>query len=116
MMTTDNEKIREEQIKFLYRQLDTCGQILAEWDEEKPPTYYRREYRKIINTLRKLEPENWDYPCFQKKDYTERNKAVAEWCSRHKCPSCQGELKQSRSGSYRVVCQNCKKKYQLKHG
>ena len=112
-MATKDE-IRDGQIKFLYGQLDKCGQILAEWDEDKEPTYYRREYRRIINALRKLEPENWDYPCFQKKDYTERNKKVAEYCQKHPCPACGGERKQTRSGSFRIVCKNCGTKFQLK--
>ena len=104
---------KEEQLKILYHQLDVCGQILAEWDEEKPPTYYRREYRKILNAIRRLEPENWDYPCF-KKDYTERNKKVEEFCKEHKCPKCGGSVKQTRSGSLRVICTQCNSKFQLK--
>ena len=98
----------------MYDMLDKCGQILAEWDDEKPPTYYRREYRRICKALAKLEPEKWNYPAFQKKDYTKRNEAVADWCEKHSCPKCGGELNQSRSGSFRVVCKQCGAKFQLK--
>lgn len=106
------EEEKQREIDFLYRQLDKCGQILAEWDEDKRPTYYEREYRKIMHQLAKLEPENWDYPYF-KRDYTSRNENVAVWCKTHKCSKCGGELKQSRSGSLRVVCQSCNSKFQL---
>ena len=107
---------KEEHLKFLYHQLDVCGQILAEWDDEHSDIEYRREYRKILNEIVKLEPEKWkDFPVFQKKDYTKRNIAVAEYCKTHPCPECGGERKQNRSGSYRVVCTKCGKKYQLSH-
>ena len=67
------EEQKKEEISFLYRQLDTCGQLLAEWDDDKPPTYYNREYRRIMKRLAKLEPDKLDLPCFQKRDYTKRN-------------------------------------------
>lgn len=67
------EEQKKEEISFLYRQLDTCGQLLAEWDDDKPPTYYNREYRRIMKRLAKLEPDKWDLHCFQKRDYTKRN-------------------------------------------
>lgn len=105
---------KEVQLKILYHQLDVCGQILAEWDEDRPPTQYKRDYRRILKAIIKLEPEEWkDYPAFQKKDYTKRNEAVAKYCKEHPCPQCGGERKQTRSGSYRVVCTKCGAKYQL---
>lgn len=109
-----DDKFKEERIKQLYHELDLCGQILSEWYEEKPPTQYRRDYRRIINELRKLEPENWNYPCFQKKDFTKRNEAVEKFCSEHPCRKCGGRTKQTRSGSLRIICTRCGQKYQLK--
>lgn len=107
---TEEQKI--EEIRRLYHQLDVCGQILSDWDEEDEPTYYRREYKRICKALARLEPENWNYPVF-KKDYTHRNKIVAEFCETHPCPVCGGKCKQTRSGSLRCICTQCGKKYQL---
>lgn len=108
------EEQKKEEISFLYRQLDTCGQILAEWDDDKPPTYYNREYKRIMKRLEKLEPDKWDFPCFQKRDYTKRNENIEKFCSEHQCPKCGGKIKQTRSGSLRVVCVECGTKFQVK--
>lgn len=106
------EKEKQDEIDRLYGLLDKCGQILADWDEEKRPTYYEKEYRRIIRQLAKLEPENW--PNFKvKRDYTQRNKMIADWCQNNKCPACGGQLRQTRSGSLRVACEACGKKLQL---
>ena len=76
---TDEQK--REHISFLYRQLDTCGQMIAETEPGPERTRYNRDYRGIINALR---------------------------------PTCGGEFKQTRSGSFRLVCQQCGQKGQLK--
>lgn len=60
------EEQKKQEIRFLYHELDICGQILADWDDCKPPTYYRREYRRIMKRLAELEPDKWNFPCFQK--------------------------------------------------
>jgi len=108
------EKQKKERLKELYRQLDHCGQILAEWDEEEPPTSYKRDYKRILREIARLEPKEWDYPYFRKSDYTKRNEAVAEFCKSNHCGKCGGALKQTRSGSLSVVCVECGAKYQLK--
>lgn len=109
------EEQKREQLDFLYRQLDTCGQILAEWDDDRPPTQYRRDYRRILKSIVALEPEKWkDYPAFQKKDYTNRDAAVERFCEQHPCRKCGGKTRQTRSGSLRIICTSCGQKYQLK--
>lgn len=107
------EEQKKEEIKRLYHQLDVCGQILAEWDEDKEPTEYRREYKRIVKQLAKLEPENWNFPYFKKTDYSKRNEAVAKYCETHICNKCGGKCKQTRSGSLRIICLECGTKYQL---
>ena len=106
------EEEKKEELKRLYHQLDVCGQILADWDEEKPPTYYRCEYRKILKQLAKLEPEN--FPMF-KKDNSRINEHIKAFCEKNKCPKCGGELKQTRIGAFRVICLSCNTKFQFKH-
>ena len=49
---TDEQK--REHISFLYRQLDTCGQIIAETEPGPERSRYNREYRGIVNALRRL--------------------------------------------------------------
>ena len=110
---TQEEK--DVQLKVLYNQLDACGQILAEWDEDRPPTKYKQEYRRILKAIIKLDPESWkDCQIFQKKNNTKINTAVDKFCKEHVCPKCGGEIKQTRSGSLRVICKKCNAKYQLK--
>lgn len=111
---TDEQK--REQISFLYRQLDTCGQMIAEDDEwGAARREYNREYRRIINALRRLEPEKWkNYPVFRQHTAEGRNEMVQKFLSTHRCPKCGGEFKQTRSGSFRIVCQQCGQKAQLK--
>lgn len=110
---TDEQK--REQISFLYRQLDTCGQIIAETEPGPERARYNREYRGIINALRRLEPEKWkDYPVFRQHTTEGRNEMVQKFLATHHCPKCGGEFKQTRSGSFRIVCQQCGQKAQLK--
>jgi excinuclease UvrABC ATPase subunit len=110
------DKQKKEQITMLYGQLDKLGQLIAEDDEYGADrAYYNREYRRTVNALRKLEPEKWScYPLFRQKTTEGRNEMVAKYLSEHRCPNCNGELKQTRSGAFRVVCQQCGKKWQLK--
>jgi DNA-directed RNA polymerase subunit RPC12/RpoP len=39
---------------------------------------------------------------------------VQKFLATHHCPTCGGEFKQTRSGSFRIVCQQCGQKAQLK--
>ena len=111
-MTEEQKKL---EIRFLYNQLDKCGQMIAEDDEwGETRKELNREYRRICKALAKLEPDKWkDIPMFRKpsEKYDEK---VANFCKEHKCPKCGGEVKQSRSGSLRVVCVSCGAKFQLK--
>lgn len=110
---TDEEKQKE--IRWLYHQLDRCGQMIAEDDEwGEARRDYNREYRRIIKALARLEPEKWREFRFTQKPSEKYDAKVAEFCQQHKCRKCGGQMKQSRRGSLRIVCQECGAKYQLK--
>ncbi len=111
MKLSDAQK--KERIKFLYHQLDVCGQLIAdddEWGVERKRL--NREYKNILKELAMLEPENWNYPAFQKPSQ-KYDGLVADFCKENKCPKCNGELRQTKSGSLRVICNQCGIKYQL---
>lgn len=106
------EEQKKEEIRWLYHRLDLCGQLIAEDDEwGAARREYNREYRRIIKALRQLEPEKWkDIPTESDRN----NEKMAIFCKNNRCPQCGGEIKQTRSGSLRVVCLQCGRKYQLK--
>lgn len=51
---------------------------------------------------------------YSKKDYTNRNNNVSEWCNKHVSDKCSSKLKQTKIGSLRVICTECKTKFQLR--
>lgn len=91
---------------FLLRQLVKLGDMMGDGlHYEADGKWISREYNRICRIL---------YPeMFPKKDFTQRNNAVAQWCVEHRCHQCDGELKQTKSGSLRVVCKSCNAKFQL---
>lgn len=92
--------------EFLSNQLIKLGDMIGDGlHHEADGEWISREYSRICRIL---------YPdMFPKKDFTQRNNAVAKWCENHKCLRCEGELKQTKSGSLRVVCKSCNTKFQL---
>lgn len=96
----------EQDRDFLHRQLVKLGDMMGDGLHHEPGGgWISREYNKIS---RILFPE-----MFPKKDYSKRNEAVKKWCSLHRCSKCNGVLKQTKSGSLRVICQDCGCKFQL---
>ncbi|MDH6308024.1 hypothetical protein M2451_002543 [Dysgonomonas sp. PFB1-18] len=91
---------------FLHDQLIKLGDMMGDGLHHEPGgRWISREYNKICRIL---------YPdMMPKKDFTKRNKAVEKWCSLHQCSQCNGKLRQTRSGSMRVICLDCGTKYQL---
>lgn len=92
--------------EFLSNQLIKLGDMMGDGLHHEPDgKWISQEYRRICRIL---------YPeMFPKKDFTQRNQAVAKWCESHKCSRCGGELKQTKSGSLRVICKDCNSKFQL---
>lgn len=110
-----SEEQKAEHKKFLLFQLDKLGQMIAEDDEwGATRRELNREYRRICKALAKLDPETWKMPPGYRSSASKYNTPVANWCKEHKCQKCGGELKQTRSGSLRVLCLSCGTKYQLK--
>lgn len=108
------EEENRQEIRRLYQQLDKCGQMIADDDEwGATRRELNREYRRIVMALARLEPEKWKDLPMMRKPSEKYDAKVADFCREHKCRKCGGELHQSRSGSLRVVCQQCGAKYQL---
>jgi len=92
-----------------YQKLDRLGQLIADGEADEPGgEWIRREYRQtcrilgIIKITRK-----------RKVSSVKINEFMAERIRNEKCGKCNGELKQSRSGSFVAVCVNCKARYRL---
>lgn len=99
--------ISKEDKSYYHRQLVHLGDMMGEGLHlEKGGRWIAKEYNKILKIL---EPE-----LFPKKDYTKRNESVKTYCENNKCRGCGGKMSQTRSGSLRVKCESCGKKYQLK--
>lgn len=110
---TEEEKRAE--IKRLYHQLDMCGQMIAEDDEwGAHRRELNKEYKRIVQALRRLEPEVWKVPSIFKSRSEMYDEKVVELCKEKRCLKCGGTLKQTRKGSLRVVCTSCGVKYQLR--
>lgn len=100
--------------EMLQRRFEHLGELMGDGEHlEKGGAWISREYRKIAHLLY---PEMMGKRAVLrvKRDTTARDNAVAAWCKKHQCKKCGGELLQSRKGAFRVVCQSCNVKYQLK--
>lgn len=107
------EKEKEEHLHFLYGQLDTCAQTLSECEYPSEKKHYNREYRRILKAIDSLEDPN-KLTEMRKQKNAVTNAKVERFISNHRCSNCGGILKQTRSGSRRVVYKRCKTKYVLK--
>lgn len=98
---TDEERDR------LHRRLERLGDMMGnEEHHEEGGEWIEKEYKMTFYTL---------YPEMRpKKDFSTRDNAISKWCESNRCRRCGGELKQTKKGSLRVVCKNCKTKYQLR--
>jgi len=109
------EEEKQKEIRWLYHQLDKCGQMIAEDDEwGATRRELNREYRRIIKALARLEPEKWKDLPMCRKPSEKYDAQVADICNRKPCPRCGGKCRQTRSGSLRIVCTECGAKYQIK--
>lgn len=97
MTSTNNE--------YLHRQLIRLGDMLGDGDCDP---WVGREYRRVATALgvmpRRKRTNNIKFI----------NEAMATTLATTRCPSCNGQLKQTRSGSMRGQCLACNKKYQFK--
>ncbi|MGX9459398.1 hypothetical protein ACWU37_20940 (plasmid) [Photobacterium damselae subsp. damselae] len=114
-MYKKNPNLTQEQERYLSQRLIRCGDLLGEGDLD--PSFkkeVRREYRAVLNEL---------YPDIKKSENKKRSdlrdKAVKAWLEgpglNTACSGCSsvGCFKQSRRGSYRIICTRCNMKSRL---
>jgi hypothetical protein len=91
---------------FLHRQLIKLGDMMGDGLHHEPDgRWIPKEYKKILRALG-IGPK--------RKNFTKsNNEAMEKRLKNFKCPSCLGELKQTRPGSLRAKCLNCGNKYQV---
>ena len=92
---------------ILHQRLICLGDMMGDGLHlERDGRWIAREYKRVLKAL---------YPeMFPKRNTTERDTTIAEWCKCNPCNECGGEFKQTRKGSMRVVCTGCGVKRQLK--
>jgi cupin superfamily acireductone dioxygenase involved in methionine salvage len=114
-MTEMTDEQKKQEIRWLYQQLDKLGQMIEDDDEwGATRRELNREYRRVVKALARLEPDKWKDILSLRKPSEKYDKLVADFCREHKCRKCGGDMRQSRSGSLRIVCKQCGAKYQLK--
>ncbi|WP_218169593.1 hypothetical protein [Pseudomonas gingeri] len=92
----------------LHRQLVRLGDMIGDGMADEPDgAWIKKEYREVCKSLGyvKARPRRNRGPAI--------NAAVAKYLETARC-ECGGQLVQSRSGSKRVDCIACRKRYQLK--
>lgn len=95
---------------YLHKQLVKLGDMMGDGLHLEPDgKWISKEYRRVANAL------GYNIPSSRKSNVEGINAAMSEALKTSKC-KCGGELKQTRSGSYRAQCiaQGCDKKYQFK--
>lgn len=93
---------------FNQRQFERLGDMIGEGQHLEPGgAWIAKEYRKLMKALGYTAPR-------KPRDVEGINKRVAAYLEKSPySPCCSSGLKQTRSGSLRVVCEWCDKKYQL---
>lgn len=91
---------------FLYRQLIKLGDMMGDGLHHEPDgKWIPKEYKKILKALGMLPKK--------KRNVSGINEAMEKKLSGINCLNCDGELKQTKSGSMRAICSNCGNKYQV---
>lgn len=103
----------EKDNEFEWRQFIRLGEMIGDGLHYEEP-WISKEYNKLFKILCPPTPEE---KLLKKEIRQKRNNALNEQIKERlktdKCKSCNGELKQVRSGSKTVVC-GCGKKYTYK--
>jgi hypothetical protein len=90
--------------KRLHDQLIKLGDMMGDGlHHESDGKWISREYTKTLRALGMMPKKNNDV---LNKRMSERTESVS-------CGKCQGQLKQTRSGSKRAICDGCGAKWQL---
>lgn len=92
---------------YLHSQLCKLGEMMGDGLHEEPGgAWIAKEYRQVAKAL--------GYGPARANNSEAINQAVTEKLKSSSCPKCNGQFKQTRSGSLRVVCVECGAKYQFK--
>lgn len=98
--------LSEEGERRLHEQLVRLGDMMGDGlHHDSDGKWIEKEYKRVCRAL--------GIGKAPRKSSEEINKQVAEFLIGKTCP-CSGELAQTRSGAYRLVCKLCKKKFQIK--
>ena len=101
--------------EFEWRQFCRLGEAIGDGLHHEDP-WISKEYKRLSKILIPETEEEKQYKKQVRKQRNENiNKQVIDKLKTDKC-SCGGDLKQTRSGSKKVVCvnDNCNKKYVYK--
>jgi hypothetical protein len=100
----------EKDNKFEWSQFCRLGEMIGDGLHLEPDgKWISKEYNRLA---RLLMPDVYEAQRTYKKESVD--KAVEEKLKQDKCPKCEGELKQTRSGCKVVKCQSCGSKFKYK--
>lgn len=88
----------------LHKQLIKLGDMLGDGDCDP---WVSKEYRRVATALGYIQRKP------RANNSKAINEAMAKVLAETRCPKCNGQLKQTRSGSKRAQCVDCQAKFQL---
>lgn len=92
----------------LHNQLVKLGDMMGDGLHQEPDgKWIEKEYRQVLKALGKLPKQK------RTNNSAQINERMIERLKEVNCPNCQGELKQTRSGSMKAKCVGCGNKYGL---
>lgn len=92
--------LSDEERNRLHDQLIKLGDMMGDGlHHEADGRWISTEYRKVCKALGYIKPK--------KRNVEGINKRINEKLIADKCPKCEGQLKQTRSGSLKVKCESC---------
>jgi len=99
-------ELSPEAKSHLHRQLVKLGDMMGDGLHHEPDgKWIEVEYRRVLKALGMLP---------KRKNNSEAiNQQMSQRVKDVRCGKCQGELKQTRSGSKRAFCVSCNSKWQL---
>jgi hypothetical protein len=112
-MNKEIESIKASTDTSLHNQLLKLGDMLGDGDCDP---WVAKEYKRVAKALGYLEPtpEQKKARTQQRVDKNQHiNSAMEIRCNDVPCKVCNGELKQTRSGSLTAVCSKCSRKFLL---
>ncbi|EKH9212893.1 hypothetical protein PAQ92_004683 [Vibrio parahaemolyticus] len=93
----------------LHRQLIKLGDMMGDGLHHEPDgKWIEKEYRRVAKALGYIKPKP------RANNSKAINEAMEKILATTSCPKCNGQLKQTRSGSKRAQCVECQAKFQLK--